>query len=478
MIPQNPDKKEIFNLVKNLYKNDKGWEFKLTPSQIELFEIIFRRKYRRNHIITYTQFGKSVVTALAVLTRISSLPEKWTIVAPTEKKAKIIMNYIIKHIFDNEYTKSRLEVESQSSLERLRRERSKSRLTFKVSGGYGEVMILSAQGGRTDPNEIGNSLMGFGSPNVIEDESALIEDIVHAKVMRMLGGYKDNFLVKIGNPFRRNHFLRSYLSDKYHKFIVDYRIGLEEGRLTQDFIDEMREEPLFDILYACEFPPEDMIDYKGWMSLLSENTINQAMSRNVRPIGRWKMGVDVAKGGDENVFAYRCKNYAFIKHYDKDPDIMNTTGKIKLFSQQDHIPPSEIYIDETGLSGVADRLNELGYTVNPVVFSRQANERDKFYNIRAEMYWKLKLWLEQGGTLQKDEYLKKQLLAIKYKVIDSNGKIQIISKDKIRATGLGSPDRADALALTFYGYDIDNQYIDDIDYDDYNPKYKSGRSYK
>ena len=39
--------------------------------------------------------------ALGVLLRISLYKEKWAIVAPTEDKARIIMDYIIDHIFDD-----------------------------------------------------------------------------------------------------------------------------------------------------------------------------------------------------------------------------------------------------------------------------------------------------------------------------------------------------------------------------------------
>ncbi len=44
---------------------------------------------------------------MAVLTRVATYPEKWAIVAGNKDKAGIIMSAIIRHIFDNEYTKSK-----------------------------------------------------------------------------------------------------------------------------------------------------------------------------------------------------------------------------------------------------------------------------------------------------------------------------------------------------------------------------------
>jgi len=93
--------------------------------------------------------------------RVSSTPEKWAIVAPSEKKAKIIMGYIIDHTFDNEYMKGKLEIEQGANLEHLRRERSKNRLTFKhTNGTYGEVYVLSADS--RNKQNAGDALMGFG----------------------------------------------------------------------------------------------------------------------------------------------------------------------------------------------------------------------------------------------------------------------------------------------------------------------------
>ena len=63
-------------LVMELYKNDLGEPFELTDGQAEIFSIIFSKKYPRNHINTFTRFGKSETVSMAVLTRITTFPEK------------------------------------------------------------------------------------------------------------------------------------------------------------------------------------------------------------------------------------------------------------------------------------------------------------------------------------------------------------------------------------------------------------------
>ncbi len=250
-------------LVKNLYKIN-GKPLVMTSTQAEIFNIIFKKKNQRNFLGAYTQYGKTLITALAILTRINIYPEKWVIVAPDTKRAKIMIGYIVDHIFDNPLTSQQFEITKEESAERIRRERSKNRLTFKLDNGVSEVYIISAQ--VRFKEGVGETLMGFGAQNVIEEEASLIPNVIHGKVMRMLGGYKNNFLLKIGNTFNNNHFKESSKDPKYTHLIIDYMTGIQEGRITQSFIDEMEKtlsQRDFDILYNCVFPTTaGLIDWK------------------------------------------------------------------------------------------------------------------------------------------------------------------------------------------------------------------------
>jgi len=181
-----------YELVKKLYKNVNGKPFEMTPSQCELFDLIFKKKYPRNHVMTYTQFGKSDIVAMAVLTRASTFAEPWAIIAPTKDKTKIIMGYIIQHTFDNPYTLKRLEIADGESLERIRRERSKNKLTFKVEEGFGEVYVLSAQAGRVTSVE--SALMGFGcifkGNDILTDEGYIpVEELFENKATDLVYSY-------------------------------------------------------------------------------------------------------------------------------------------------------------------------------------------------------------------------------------------------------------------------------------------------
>lgn len=442
---------QIRSLVKLLYKDEEGKELILTDSQCEIFDEIFSRKNKRVHVMAHTRFGKSFVVALAVLTRISVYPEKWAIVAGTGKQSRIIIGYIIEHIFDNEVMRSKLEIGKDESLDRLRRERSKNRIVLKhTDGTFGEVFVASVDSRNKERS--GNAVMGIGAANVIEDESSLIDDQMESKIFRMLGDSTDNFLCKIGNPFFKNHFYKSYTDSNYKKINIKYDTGIKEGRLTEEFIGEAKKKPNFSILYENEFPDDTMIDDKGWSNLITDKELGIALVDipKVAWFGELKMGVDVARGGGcENVWVMKSKNFATIIGRNEDNDLMSVAGTTIRLGYENNINSSNWNIDDLGCGGgVNDRLKEQGYGVNAVINSNRPRDGERFENRRAENYWKLKEWLNTGGKLD-PKFDWSQLLNIKYKAKDSSGRIILMSKDEMRKNGIDSPDIADALANTF-----------------------------
>jgi len=199
------------------------------------------------------------------------------------------MDYLIRHIFDNDFTKSRFVMEKGESEEAIRRHRRKDRINFKLPDGtLSEILVATAE-----------NALGFGAPNVVEDESALISSQDHSMVMRMLGAQTENFLCKIGNPFDSDHFRASYEDDNYMKIIIDYKDAIREGRLTEEFVEEMRKQPNFGVLYEVKFPPRDQIDQDGWIPLMTKEDIDRAMiePNTMEGFGIRKAGADIAGGG-------------------------------------------------------------------------------------------------------------------------------------------------------------------------------------
>ena len=101
-------------------------------------------------------------------------------------------------------------------------------------------------------------------------------------------------------------------------------------------------------------------------------------------------------------------------------------------------------------AGVIDRLRQLGYDVVEVPFGGKATEPNQYINRRTEMWFEIKEWLALGGAIPNDNALKQELATPIY-WFDAAGRKVLEPKDEIkkRLQGAGSPDLADALALTF-----------------------------
>lgn len=277
----------------------------------------------------------------------------------------------------------------------------------------------------------------------------MIDDDIYAIAKRMIGGHRDNFLLEIGNPFRRNHFLKAWQSDNYNKIKIDWKQGVKEGRFSESFIEEMRKEAFFKVLYECEFPELGEIDESGWSVLLIDKEIEQATYKNLEVIrGEKKLGVDIGRGGNYTVFVLRTDNYAKILEKNRDPDLMAQVGRIKRIIENENISAENVFIDDVGVGGgVTDRLKEQKYKVNAVKEGEKAQESEKFVNVRAEAYWELRKWILGGGALERNEDWY-QLCEIRYKE-DSSSRLKIESKEEMRKRGGDSPDVADALMLSF-----------------------------
>ena len=433
--------------MSNLHKLFKinGDPLILSAGQQQIFYTITDLTDPRVQVIAPTQYGKTLTVAIAVLTSAVGMGERFTVLAPSEKKASILMRYVIEHTFDQPMFMQALELQDNVSLDRLRRERSREHLTFKGGGG---VQVLSLDARNTKRNI--EAVMGFGGNRVILDESSLIEDNLYATVKRMLGGYKyrNTFLLEIGNPFYRNHFLRTWQGKRYKKLFIDYKQGLKEGRYSQEFIDEVREEAYFDVFYECKFPEADTIDSRGYRQLLTDVEVNKAKGTVKRLKKPYLLGADIGGGGDFNVYVIRTPNYGWVEAKNRSSDTMVNVTEIKRIMKKYKIQTRDVFVDDIGIGrGVTDRLKELGVRVNGVASGAKPKDTTRFKNKKAEMGWGLRVWIRGGGTIE-DNAGFNQLHWIKYKV-STDKVIQIESKQElVKRTGK-SPDDYDALALTF-----------------------------
>lgn len=437
-------KNDLIQLTKLFRVN--GKELILSSYQQKIFELITTNAHPRNQIIAPTQYGKSLTVALAVLCRAVGRNEKFIILAPSEKKAQITMQYVIDHCFDSSIFMSQLELEDTVSLDRLRRERSRNNIIFKGGGGIMTLTLDSRNSKRSF-----EAAMGFGGNRVVLDESSLVDDTLYATVKRMLGGYpyEDTFLLEIGNPFYRNHFYRTWNSSDYNKVFIDYKIGLEEARYSEKFIEEMRDEAFFSVFYECKFPEEDAVDEFGYRALITNEELAKSFVSVYESDGELFLGADIGGGGDYNVYAVRNSKYAWIESKNRSNDTMTNVSEIqRILQKYPSLKANRVFIDDIGIGrGVSDRLKELNLHVKGVSVGEKAKNPTKFMNTKAEGYWLAYEWIKQGGKLLKDDNLR-QLAWIKYKV-NTDKVLQIEPKIDLKHRTGRSPDFAEAFMLTF-----------------------------
>lgn len=162
------------------------------------------------------------------------------------------------------------------------------------------------------------------------------------------------------------------------------------------------------------------------------------------------MGVDVARfGSNESTVRFRrgrdartLPKYAF-----KGLDTMAFAAEVAKLMERHN--PDAVFVDGGGVGGgVIDRLKQLGYRVVEVQSGEKAGDTTRYLNKRAEMWGEGRDWLVTEGCIENDEDLIDDLTGPEYD-LTLKGQLKLETKDSMLKRGLASPDRADALMLTF-----------------------------
>ena len=224
--------------------------------------------------------------------------------------------------------------------------------------------------------------------------------------------------------------------------------------VTRKWVDDAEanwglDSPMYQIRVLGEFPSE------AEDSLIPLRQVEEAVKR-------WKdgaaagadeeveIGVDVARfGSDRTVICARRGERVVRLDAVRGQDIAQTTGWVVRAIRE--LRPAVVRVDEIGVgAGVVDMLREQGYSqVIGVNVGRRATRRDHHLNLRAELYDGLRERFRDARIAVPDNAdLIAELSALKYG-FTSSGQIKLQGKEELRASGLPSPDLADALMLAF-----------------------------
>lgn len=207
--------------------------------------------------------------------------------------------------------------------------------------------------------------------------------------------------------------------------------------------------------FTTEYPMNATEAFKNPITnvFINSKYVEKARNNDVEALGPLIIGVDVAiSDRDRTAIIRRKGRNAFNLEKLNNYNTMEIVGKLKRIILDEN--PKKMYIDCIGIgAGVVDRLLEMGFDcVEGINVARSANDKEKYKNLRAEIWSDMRDWFMQDSPVQipDNDELHGELISLGFKET-STGQIQIESKNDLRARGMPSPDGADALSLTFAG---------------------------
>ena len=312
---------------------------------------------------------------------------------------------------------------------------------FKHNGA-----IIRLFGGDNPDAMRGLRLDGIVLDEVSQLKNELWTDIVQPALSDRLG-----WSIFIGTPSGINLFSELYYkaideddwtAARYTVYDTDSLHPDEVTRLKRDM-----SETSFAREYLCDFSAQG--DDQLIALADTEDAAKRVYQQNHVDMSPVVLGIDPARFGDDRSVVFRRQGrQAFKPVVYRGIDNMDLAARVaNLIEEHD---PDAVFCDAGAGSGVIDRLRQLSYDVIEIPFGGKATKPEQYLNRRSEMWWLMKQWIEEGGAIPNDIALKQELATPIY-WYDNVGRRVLESKDQIkkRLQGAGSPDLADALALTF-----------------------------
>ena len=334
-----------------------------------------------------------------------------------------------------------------------------------MSGGFVRLLIMynpRAESGtpyRYARDGRGNvvSLSAFTHPNVVTGENAIDGAVTRDTVVRRINEWTE--------PLRRGE---RPAEDCFEipDFLVGSRSANHNGGGYAPLEAGFRRiiDPAFSYMVLGEYPA------KGGNQLISSAWIGRARSRydayisehgRKPPVGvRAVAGLDVADlGEDHNSACFRYGGYVPMVEKWRGVDPIRAADYFIDMLKDPEDPESKghvierVNVDGTGVgASSAPYLQRQNIDARRIMVSSAPTyetEQGEFGNMRDQNLWSLREWLrtDTGAMLPPDEELIQELKLPTYGI--KNGKIKVMDKDTMKKTLGRSPDKLDALCLTF-----------------------------
>ncbi len=331
---------------------------------------------------------------------------------------------------------------------------------YEWSNGYvriteaPETWFARAKTARKETPEALAGVHGDYVMYIVDEASGVPEEIFNTAEGALTG--ENILIILFSNPTR----LIGYFYDSHHKDRESWQnlnfsskdSPIVKPKYIQRIITKHGEDSdEYRIRVLGEFPREDTMDDKGYISLFSENDIR--ISEAEEFIGDKRMGIDPSgEGDDKTVWVVRDNFKAKIVATEKISDAKSIAQKTLTLLQHYQVKGENTFLDNFGAgANVAQELALAGVRIKAVNVGEKPDDEEMFLNRRAEAFWRVKQWFRKGGELI-DHKGWDELLNIRYRKELSN-KMKIMGKLEMKKEGIKSPDHADALMMTFIDAD-------------------------
>jgi phage terminase large subunit len=323
------------------------------------------------------------------------------------------------------------------------------------------------------PEEQGKTLSGLHSKYVLSqiDESGAIPVTVLRAAEQSLSNCWFGKIMQAGNPLTLDGMLYAAASILRHQWFIvrvtgdpdDPDAWVHSARFDDRPVDKHpatwareqirlygRDNPWVMAYVLGQFPMASL------NALLGVEEVEAAMKRYLPPAAyqfqQKRLGIDVARYGDDRTVIFPRQGLAafqphVMRHGRGDPVSVEIADAV--MGAYNNWGTEAEFLDATGgwAAGVYDILISNGRAPMNVQFSGKAHEDGRYWNRRAEIYFRGAAAIKRGMALPPIPELVGELTAATYSF--KAGKFILTEKDQVKSILGRSPDLADALMTTF-----------------------------
>lgn len=257
--------------------------------------------------------------------------------------------------------------------------------------------------------------------------------------------------IVFGNPTRATGRFRECFRRWRHRWItrnIDSRTvdGTNKEQIAKWAQDYGEDSDWFKIRVRGLFPSASPKQF------ISQDLVDRAVSTHLRPdqyeFAPKILGVDPAWEGDDTLEIY-MRQGLYTKHILSMPKNDNDVWVASKIAQlETELGIDAVFVDGGYGTGIVSAGAVMGRNWQLVWFGEKPN-KPGYLNKRAEIWGEMREGFKLGMAIDpKDDILQTDLTGVET-VARLDGKIQLEAKKDMKERGVPSPNRADALALTF-----------------------------